>query len=75
MAMLQCLKTFSTQYLFVSSGAAREPINVITYNIYMTIMRDYNVGRASVMSILLFLTMLLLTGLQFKFSKADEVSY
>jgi multiple sugar transport system permease protein len=75
MAMLQCLKTFSTQYLFVQSGAAREPINVITFNIYMTIMRDYNTGRASVMSILLFLTMLLLTAAQLKFSKSDDVTY
>jgi multiple sugar transport system permease protein len=75
MAMLQCLKTFSTQYLFVQSGAPREPINVITMNIYMTIMRDYNVGRASVMSILLFLTMVLLTLAQLRFSKSDDVTY
>ncbi|MDR0814125.1 MAG: sugar ABC transporter permease [Bacteroidales bacterium] len=75
MAMLQCLKTFSTQYLFTQGGAPRSPINVITLNIYTTAMKEYNVGRASVMSILLFLTMLLLTVVQFRVSKSDEVTY
>jgi multiple sugar transport system permease protein len=75
MAMLQCLKTFSTQFLFVQSGASREPINVITLNIYTTAMREYNTGKASVMSILLFLTMLILTVIQLRTSKSDDVSY
>lgn len=75
MTMLQCLKTFSTQYLFVQSGAPREPIDVITLNIYFTAMREYNVGRASVMSILLFFAMLILTIVQFRVSRSDEISY
>jgi multiple sugar transport system permease protein len=75
MAMLQCLKTFSTQYLFVQSGAPRAPIDVITLNIYTTAMREYNVGRASVMSILLFLTMLILTIVQFRVSRSDDITY
>jgi multiple sugar transport system permease protein len=75
MTMIQCLKTFSTQYLFVQSGAPRAPIDVITLNIYFTAMREYNVGRASVMSVLLFLTMLGLTVLQFRVSRSDDVSY
>ncbi len=75
MAMIQCLKTFSTQYLFTQSGAPTGPINVITLNIYNTAMRDLNIGRASVMSVILFLTMLALTGLQMRLSKADDVSY
>jgi multiple sugar transport system permease protein len=75
MAMLQCLKTFSTQYLFTQSGAPRSSIDVITLNIYTTAMREYNVGRASVMSILLFVTMLILTVIQFRVSKSDEVTY
>jgi multiple sugar transport system permease protein len=75
MTMIQCLKTFSTQFLFVQSGAPRPPIDVITLNIYFTAMREYNVGRASVMSILLFLAMLILTILQFRVSRSDEISY
>jgi multiple sugar transport system permease protein len=75
MAMLQCLKTFSTQFLFLQSGAPRDPINVITLNIYTTAMREYNVGRASVMSILLFLTMLILTLVQLRASRSDDVTY
>jgi multiple sugar transport system permease protein len=74
-AMLQCLKTFSTQFLFIQSGAPRGPINVITLNIYLTAMREHNVGRASVMSILLFFTMLILTLIQFRVSRSDEVRY
>lgn len=73
--MLQCLKTFSTQFLFTQSGAPRTPINVITLNIYNTALKDYNVGRASVMSILLFITMLILTIIQLKVSRSDDVTY
>jgi len=75
MTMLQCLKTFSTQYLFVQSGAPRASIDVITLNIYFTAMREYNVGRASVMSVLLFLTMLILTVAQFRLSRSDDITY
>jgi multiple sugar transport system permease protein len=75
MAMLQCLKTFSTQFLFLQSGAPRAPIDVITLNIYTTAMREYNVGRASVMSILLFLTMLVLTLVQLRVSRSDDITY
>lgn len=75
MSMLQCLKTFSTQYLFVQSGAPQAPINVITLNIYNTGIRDHQIGRSSAMSIILFLIMLFFTWFQFKTSKADDVSY
>ncbi|MBN2048942.1 MAG: sugar ABC transporter permease [Spirochaetales bacterium] len=75
MSMLQCLKTFSTQYLFVQSGAPQAPINVITMNIYNTGIRDHRIGRASAMSIILFIIMLFFTWLQFKSMKTDEVTY
>lgn len=75
MAMLQCLKTFSTQYLFTTSGAPTSPINVITLNIYNTAIRDHRIGRASAMSIILFAIMLFLTWLQFRASKSDKVTY
>ena len=75
MAMIQCIKTFSTQYMFTQSGAPLAPINVITLNIYNTAMRDLAISKASVMSIILFLIMLALTCLQFKLSKSDDISY
>lgn len=75
MAMLQCLKTFSTQYLFSESGAPQDPINVITLNIYNTGIRDHRIGRASAMSIILFIIMLVFTWIQFKGSKTDDVEY
>ena len=75
MAMLQCLKTFSTQYLFTQNGASLGPINVITLNIYQTGIKLQRIGRASAMSIVLFLMMLFLTWLQFRSSKPDETDY
>jgi multiple sugar transport system permease protein len=75
MAMLQCLKTFSTQYLFTQSGAPQAPINVITLNIYRTGITNQRIGRASAMSIVLFVIMLFFTCLQFRFSKSDDVDY
>lgn len=75
MSMLQCLKTFSTQYLFTQGGAPIEPINVITLNLYHTAIRDHRIGLASAMSIILFCIMLFFTWLQFKASRPDEVSY
>jgi multiple sugar transport system permease protein len=75
MSMLQCLKTFSTQYLFVQGGAPMEPINVITLNLYHTTIRDHSIGLASAMSIILFCMMLFFTSLQFKTFRSEEVHY
>ena len=75
MAMLQCLKTFSTQYMFVQGGTARAPIDVITMNIYFTGVNNGYLGRASAMSIVLFFIMLVFTALQFKFQSGDDVDY
>jgi multiple sugar transport system permease protein len=74
-AMLQCLKTFSTQYLFIQAGATQNPINVITLNIFNTSIRDQRIGLGCAMSIILLIIMVLLTWLQFKISKADDTSY
>jgi multiple sugar transport system permease protein len=75
MAMLNCLKSFSTQYLFSQRGAPREPINVVTLNIYNTAMRDLNISRACVMSVLLFLVMMALTMVRLQSSERNSVSY
>jgi len=75
MSMLQCLKTFSTQYLFTQAGAPQAPINVITLNIYRTGITNMRIGRASAMSIILFALMLIFTWLQFRFAKSDDVDY
>jgi multiple sugar transport system permease protein len=75
MSMLQCLKTFSTQYLFTQAGAPQAPINVITLNIYRTGITNQRIGRASAMSLVLFAIMLVFTWLQFRFSKSDDVDY
>jgi len=75
MAMLQCLNTFSTQYLFTQAGAPQAPINVITLNIYRTGITNQRIGRASALSIILFVIMMVFTWLQFRFSKSDDVEY
>jgi multiple sugar transport system permease protein len=75
MAMLQCLKTFSTQYLFTQSGAPQDPINVITLNIYQTGIVNQRLGRACALSIILFVIMLFFTWLQLRLTKSEEVDY
>lgn len=75
MSMIQCLRTFSVQYLFTLGGAPLKPINVITLNIYFTGIRYYRIGRASAMSIILLILMVVLTWLQFRTSRSDEVTY
>jgi multiple sugar transport system permease protein len=75
MSMLQCLKTFSMQYLFTLGGAPLHAINVITLNIYFTGIRYYQIGRASAMSIILLVIMVILTWIQFRGSRTDEVTY
>lgn len=74
-AMLNCLKSFSTQYLFMQRGAPVEPINVVTLNIYNTAMRDLRISIACVMSVILFLIMMSLTLVRMRVSAKDEISY
>ena len=75
MSMLQCLKTFSTQYLFTLAGAPEGPINVITMSIYKTGIRDHRIGRASAMSIILLIIMVVLTWIQLRSTRSENVSY
>ena len=71
-AMLNCMKSFSTQYLFTQKGAPNAPLNVLTLNIYQTAMRDRNISKACVMSIILFAIMMTLTVIRMKFSKEQD---
>ena len=72
MAMLQCLKTFSTQFMLYQGGSPRAPIDVITMNIYFTGIRNGRLGRASAMSIVLFVIMLVFTYLQLVANRSSE---
>ncbi len=74
-AMIQCLRTFSTQYLFSQAGSPRGPIDVITLNVYHTAIERFQIGRASALSIILFAIMLFLSWLQFRVARSEEVSY
>jgi multiple sugar transport system permease protein len=73
--MLNCIKSFSTQYLFSQRGASLDVVNVLTLNIYNTAMRDRLISRACVMSILLFLVMMGLTMLRLRSSDREAVSF
>lgn len=72
MIFISSLKTFSTQYLFSQRGAPLEPINVLTLSIYHTALSDQNLGKASVMSLILFAILLVLSWLQIKAGGAGE---
>ncbi len=75
MSMILCLRTFSVQYLFTLGGAPERAINVITMNIYFTGIRFFRTGRASAMSIILLIIMVVLTWLQFRVTRSEEVNY
>jgi multiple sugar transport system permease protein len=74
-ALVQCLRTFSIQYVFVQSGAAREPINVISMNIYETAMKYHSLGRSTAMSVSLFCFILIFTVVQLRMYRSEKVSY
>ncbi len=64
------LKSFSTQYLFAQRGAPLAAINVLTLNIYNTVLSEHDLGKASAMSILLFLSLLGISWLQIRASES-----
>jgi multiple sugar transport system permease protein len=68
------LKSFSTQYLFAQRGAPIQAINVLTLNIYNTVLIEQDLGRASAMSILLFAGLLGVSWLQIRASEAGGES-
>lgn len=68
------LKSFSTQYLFAQRGAPIQAINVLTLNIYNTVLIEQDLGRASAMSILLFAGLLGISWLQIRASEAGGES-
>lgn len=72
MIFISSLKTFSTQYLFSQRGAPLAPINVLTLSIYRTALSDQNLGKASVMSLILFAILLVLSWLQIKAGGSGE---
>jgi multiple sugar transport system permease protein len=72
MIVIGTLKTFSTQYLFTQRGAPIGPLNVLTLSIYNTVLNEHNLGKASVMSIILFLSLLALSWLQIRASDSKE---
>jgi len=74
-AMLNCLRSFSTQYLFIQRGIPMEPINVVTLSIYNTAIRDLNISRACVMSVVLFFIMMVLTIIRLRSSERDTFTY
>jgi len=74
-AMLNCMKSFSTQYLFTQKGAPLEPINVVTLSIYNTAIKELNISKACVMSVILFLIMMALTAVRLQSSERDKVNY
>ena len=68
--LIGTLKSFSTQYLFYQRGAPLGAINVLTLNIYNTVLSEHDLGKASAMSILLFLSLLGISWLQIRVSES-----
>jgi multiple sugar transport system permease protein len=74
-AFIQCVRTFSIQYVFVQSGSPREAINVISLNIYTTALQYHSLGRATAMSVSLFCFILIFTIVQLRIYRSERVSY
>jgi multiple sugar transport system permease protein len=74
-AFIACVRTFSIQYVFVQSGSPREPINVISLNIYTTAMQYHSLGRSTAMSVSLFCFILIFTIVQLRLYRSERVSY
>ena len=74
-AFIQCVRTFSIQYVFVQSGSPREAINVVSLNIYTTAMQYHSLGRATAMSVSLFCFILIFTIVQLRIYRSERVSY
>jgi multiple sugar transport system permease protein len=74
-ALIQCVKTFSIQYVFSQSGSPREPINVVTLSIYTTAMKYHSLGQATAMSVSLFGFILIFTVVQLRLYRSERVSY
>lgn len=74
-AFIQCVKTFSIQYVFTQSGSPREAINVITLNIYTTAIQYHSLGRATAMSVSLLVFILIFTLVQLRIYRSESVSY
>ncbi|RKX75337.1 MAG: sugar ABC transporter permease [Spirochaetes bacterium] len=74
-AFIQCVRTFSIQYVFVQSGSPREPINVVSLNIYTTAMQYHSLGRSTAMSVSLFCFILIFTIVQLRIYRSERVSY
>ena len=74
-ALIQCVKTFSIQYVFTESGSPREAINVVTLNIYTTAINYHSLGRATAMSVSLFCFILIFTIVQLRVYRAEKISY
>lgn len=74
-ALIQCVRTFSIQYVFVQSGSPREAINVISLNIYTTAIQYHSLGRSTAMSVSLFGFILIFTLVQLRLYRSERVSY
>ena len=74
-AFVQCVRTFSIQYVFVQSGSPREAINVVSLNIYTTALQYHSLGRATAMSVSLFCFILIFTIVQLRIYRSERVSY
>lgn len=74
-AFVQCVRTFSIQYVFVQSGSPREAINVVSLNIYTTALQYHSLGRATAMSVSLFCFILIFTVVQLRIYRSERVSY
>lgn len=71
---ISAFKSFELQYL-LTEGGPNDATNVIALSIYRLGLKHLQVGKASAISVIMFFIIMILTILQLKVVRSDDVSY
>lgn len=71
---ISAFKSFELQYL-LTEGGPNDATNVIALSIYRLGLKHLQMGKASALSVLMFLVILVLTLVQLRVVRADDISF
>jgi ABC-type sugar transport system permease subunit len=72
--IIDSFQVFTPIYVITSGGPGYSSTTIINY-LYRKGFQEYSMGQACAVAYLLFVVLLILTVLQNKISKADEIRY
>lgn len=71
---ISAFKSFELQYVLTEGGPA-DATNVIALSIYRLGLKHLQMGKASALSVIMFFIIMVLTLIQLRVVRADEVSF